>query len=92
MFQDLTNLTCDEADLLLSFTVDEVDVILKNLLSTGEPTLLQADDHVCRLTQVDHVTGYSTQLHMPLWTMYSISKNVSARCYFHIFQFFHLWF
>ena len=52
-------------------------VIKRSTLPYGRPRVLQKNSTVCLLYQHQFVSGYRPDIHMPLWTSYTVDRNAS---------------
>ncbi|KAM8998849.1 ectonucleotide pyrophosphatase/phosphodiesterase family member 3 [Sarcophilus harrisii] len=58
----------------LNLTSKEETESAKENLPYGRPRITQRSKNYCLLYQKGYISGYSQEIHMPLWTSYTISK------------------
>ncbi|XP_074043699.1 ectonucleotide pyrophosphatase/phosphodiesterase family member 3 [Macrotis lagotis] len=63
-----------QMNLKLNLTTKEEIETLKENLPYGRPRITQRSKSYCLLSQNDYLSGFSQEIHMPLWTSYTISK------------------
>ena len=71
-------MSVDELDTRLNLTDDAVALSHSTHLPLGLPQLNTRDVSACVLTQTGYVSGYSHSHHMPLWSAFTIEKQVST--------------
>ncbi|XP_028908951.1 ectonucleotide pyrophosphatase/phosphodiesterase family member 1 isoform X2 [Ornithorhynchus anatinus] len=72
------NLGCscnDEKDFQPQLTVEEEKESQRSNLPFGRPRVLQKNSTFCLLFQKQFVNGYSHDLHIPLWSAYTVDRN-----------------
>ena len=74
----MTDLTVEELDARLNLDDDAIAVSQSAHLPLGVPEINTPDVTACVLTQTDYVTGYSHVHHMPLWSAFTMNKQVLA--------------
>ena len=76
--QELTDLSVDELDARLNLTDDAIQLSHRTHLPLGMPQINTRDVSACVLTQTGYVSGYSHSHHIPLWSAFTIEKQVSG--------------
>ncbi|CAH1773184.1 unnamed protein product [Owenia fusiformis] len=67
----------EEYDKQLNLTKAETEAVITEQVPDGLPVLLEAES-ACVLTQQDYVMGYSLNEKRPLWTAYTLTKNLGS--------------
>ena len=71
-------MSVDELDARLNLTDDAIELSHSTHLPFGVPQINTRDVSACVLTQTGYVSGYSHSHHMPLWSAFTIEKQVSG--------------
>ena len=74
--QNLTDKDVDTVDRQLDLSEGERTLALTTHLPLGVPQIDWPGADTCRLVQRDYVTGYNHDVHMPLWSAFTVKKKV----------------
>ncbi|XP_068933490.1 ectonucleotide pyrophosphatase/phosphodiesterase family member 3 [Petaurus breviceps papuanus] len=58
----------------LNLKAEEENETVKENLPYGRPRITQGSKNYCLLYQKDYVSGFSQEIHMPLWSSYTVFK------------------
>ncbi|NXH20071.1 ENPP3 phosphodiesterase, partial [Bucco capensis] len=62
----------------LNLSTDQINVAHSRHLPYGRPKVLQKNNVYCLLSHHQYVSGYSSNIWMPLWTAYTVNKPEST--------------
>ncbi|XP_029450262.1 ectonucleotide pyrophosphatase/phosphodiesterase family member 3 isoform X4 [Rhinatrema bivittatum] len=75
---DTNSVSTEAMNQRLNLTADEKNKANAFILPYGRPRVLQKSSTYCLLYHHDYVNGYSQDIRMPLWSAYTIEKQIDA--------------